>query len=655
MNFSKITTLIIALFTSTFIYSQQSKSAEFGKPDQQELTMSSYPMDPEATGVVLYEKGQYTIDVVRNYILLTKEVHVKTKVLDASKFKESTIDIYLAKSKNNKEKVTKIKAITHNGNLQTYVKEDAYFDIDHNENWAGKRFTFPNIKDGSILEYKYTITSPYLFDIGGWSFQGNLPILYSEISTQFPSNYRYNRALYGNHELIINESNIKKGCFSLPQITKPGDCEIATYAMENIPAFKEEKFMLAKGNYLSRVDYELMAFYEFDGGKQSFSKTWKDVDKEFKFDKDLGRQLNNNSYFENTIQKNTLSLTDDFEKAKTIFTQIQNHFNWNGKNGIWSNSRVKNAYESETGSISEINLSLINALQAANLDAKLVLHSTRENGLPSTSFPVITDFNYIMAYLKIGETEYLLDASDKNTPFGLVPYKALNIQARVMDFKNGSFWLPVEPYKKNVEYINAQLIIEGETITGNVSEMHTGYKALDIRNEFSNTDESTYVSSKESALNDIEINDYKLENKKDLYVPIKETYTINFSPESAGNKVYLFPYFLQSSITENPFKLKERNYLVEIGHPITHTYMLSLNLNNQYEVEQMPKNKKIQLMNGAGECVVFYSNKDGKLNLRFNFKLNDFRYYAADYQNLKDFFNQVVEILTKEPIVLKKI
>ena len=56
---------------------------------------------------------------------------------------------------------------------------------------------------------------------------------------------------------------------------------------------------------------------------------------------------------------------------------------------MFSHPRVKKAYKNKSGNTWEINISLINALQAANLDAKLGLHSTGENGLPNTSFPVI--------------------------------------------------------------------------------------------------------------------------------------------------------------------------------------------------------------------------------------------------------------------------
>ncbi|MFT5249698.1 MAG: hypothetical protein ACI93P_001425 [bacterium] len=101
-----------------------------------------------------------------------------------------------------------------------------------------------------------------------------------------------------------------------------------------------------------------------------------------------------------------------------------------------------------------------------------------------------------MIYLKIGENDYLLGASDKNLPFGLIPFDALNVQARVIDFKKGSFWFPIKPHKKNVEYINAQLSINDVIITDNVNKMQTGYKALETRNELNNTNESNYILKK---------------------------------------------------------------------------------------------------------------------------------------------------------------
>ncbi|MFT5076547.1 MAG: hypothetical protein ACI9D4_001905 [Polaribacter sp.] len=106
---------------------------------------------------------------------------------------------------------------------------------------------------------------------------------------------------------------------------------------------------------------------------------------------------------------------------------------------------MKDAFEKKSGSIAEINLSLINALEAADLDAKIVLHSTRENGLPTKAYPIITDFNYLLALVTIGDEKIILDASEKFAPFRILPFRTLNKEVRVMDYKKGSYWLPIEP------------------------------------------------------------------------------------------------------------------------------------------------------------------------------------------------------------------
>ena len=656
MSSTKIALILFVFSISISSFSQQARTATFGEPTHQELTMTSYEKDIDASAVVLFEKGNNYFKLLSNRIYIFKEVYRKIKVLDAKKFNQATVNIYLLKTKTSKERVTKLKAVTHNGDLQTYIKSDAYYDIDETENWTAKRFTFPNVKDGSILEYSYTIITPYFFNFGGWNYQGELPKIYSEFNSEIPGNFVYNRVIYGKRKLLINEASVKRSCFSLPNFTKTADCEIARYAMKDIPAFKEENYMLSKRNYISRVDYELRSFYDFDGINNIYSKSWKDVDKEFKHDKGTGRQLNYSNYFKNKIPENILSISNELEKAKAVYTFIQKHYSWNGSSGYYTNANVKKAFENKTGSRPEINLSLINALQAADLDAKLVLHSTRDNGLAALSYPVISDFNYVLSFITINEIDYLLDATDPFTPFGIVPFRALNIRGRVMDFKKGSYWHIIVPNKKNIKYISAQLVLnEDEILSGSVSEIQTGYNGINKRKEINKGNKSNYIKNKERIFSDIEFDGYQIENINILDKPLKENYTINYSPEIIGSNLYIYPYFLQNYLSENPFKSIERQFPVDLGYPRTFKYLLLIDLQNRYEVEQLPKNKVIELAGGEGSCKMFYSYSNGKINLRFDFNLINPHFKTVDYLNLREFYSKVVDILAKEAIVLKRI
>jgi len=197
--------------------------------------------------------------------------------------------------------------------------------------------------------------------------------------------------------------------------------------------------------------------------------------------------------------------------------------------------------------------------------------------------------------------------------------------------------------------------MEDDLLTGEVNEISTGYRAINNRKERSSKSENDYLISKEEQVPELEINDFSMENISELDQPLKEKYTIEYGLESISNKIYLNPFFLINQLKENLFKSEERNFPVNIGYPISNTYILSIDLNNEYEVEQLPKNRAIALAGDVGDCKVLYSYKNGKVNLRFVFKLTDSHFKTEEYQNLKEFYNQVVKVITKDAIVLKKL
>lgn len=645
---------LILLLTMFSVLGQERMTATFGTLSESDLALTSYEEDPDANAVVLFESGTYKIESVNLQIMLIETIHRKIKIFDASKFEDDIITIYCYKSGNSNEQIKNIKAITHNGKTKQYVAKDDIFDVNISENNTAKRFTFPNIKDGSIIEYTYRKETPFFFSLDGWKFQKNIPVLYSEMYSEIIGNYIYNKSLYGLKKLYINESRIKKNCFSLAGYSQNADCVIGLYAMKNVSAFKEEAYMLAKENYISRIDFELREYSNLRGEKSFFSKTWKDVDKEFKTDKDLGRQLNNKSFFETALPSNILTINDPLERAKAIYGFIKNHFTWNGKYRLFNDIRVRDAYKERVGNNSEINLALVNALQAANLDAHMAISSTRENGLPSPEYPVITDFNYVTAHLNIEDTSYVLDATRKHNTFFVIPYELLNLNVRVMDFKKGSYWQEIIPYKNNTHYINAKIKAdENGFFKGSVSEIKTGYLAVNENNIIHKASKNEYLKEKTQAYNNAEISNVVIVND----TPEKVTVNYDFTSEEelVGNKVFFNPYFFNTYFTKSPFSLNERSYPIDFGHPLRNTYLVNIDLNKLYEVELLPDNKVIKLPNDDGECSIVYSDQDGIISVRFNFQLNTFRFGSNFYEGIKLFFEKLVALQTKESIVLRKI
>lgn len=654
--YSKPILLLISLFLFQNISAQISYIHEFGSPLREEFQIDNYPLDPEAAGVVLYERGDYAIDEVDGYIRIIKKVHRKLKVFRAKNFDYATVEIPYYRQRNIQENVTKIKAITHNGKFKEYVAEQAIFDTDDNPNWSLKKFTFPNVQDGSILEYTYQVETPYFTNFGGWQFMNELPTIYSELHTEIPGNFTYNRTLYGDRKLDVNFAEIKKGCFHLQGFKVSGDCESATYVMKQVPASKKEKHMLSEDNYIPALKFELVQIIDLNEKRDNYARTWKDVDYKLREDKDLGRQLKYSKFFGDKLPPQIVSISDDLERAKAIYYFIQNHFNWNGKMRILNDIRVKDAFDAGVGNSSEINLSLINALESANLEPKIMLLATRDNRRPTKQYPVYSDFNYAIVFLKIGDEKYFLDATDKYTPFGVLPFRDLNIDGRVLDFKNGSYWETITPIPKNMHYVNMQLTTDNNGLfKGKVNEVSTGYVSVEKRKQNNDFSKEENIKRKQNKNEGLNVTNLILENSRDLEKPYKESYDFSLYQQTTADRVFLYPFLMQTYFSENPFLKDSREYPIDFGFPVINNYLISIDVTDQYEIMGVPENKLLRLPENDGDLSVVYDRSGSKINIRLSLRLNTTSFPPEAYQGLKQFFGNWKSIQNEEPIELRKI
>src|SRR5690554_554155 len=656
-QFMKTSLSLILFLIVGSIYSQSERQDVFGHPTAQEFALEKYDDEPNAAGIILYESGYYyAIPVVkRTSTRLVKEVHRKIKVIDAKKFDYATIDIPFWQGNYLSEEIKDYKAVTHNGEVQSYVLDNSFYKTQRSGVGNVLRFTFPNVQDGSILEYKFTLISPFFYNLSGWEFQNELPTIYSAFKTDLPANYRYNRILYGPKKMDYERATVKKNGFRLPSNSGYVDTELALYIMRDIPSFIQENYTLSKKNYISRIVYEPLAFKAYYGFDQVFTRNWKDVDRRFENDEDFGAQLTKKGYFKRKLPNEILKIKDDLERAKAGYGFIQDRYNWNGRYFNYE-IKVKDAFDEKLGSVSAINLSLINALDAAKIDAKAMLLSTRNNELPTELYPVLSNFNYVIAVLSINGKNIFLDATDKQAPFGVIPFRALNVQGRVMDFKKGSYWLPIEPFKQNIHYANAQISANPNgDFTGKVSQLSSGYIGLTKRTAIAENTIDNYTKTQKKDKGGIEIDDYVVEDLKEIEKPIEEQYTISIEPEKAGDKVILYPFFNKTYLNENPFIQETRHYPIDFGYPLTNTYLVSIDVGNVYEIDQLPKSRSIKLPHDDGECSVTYISEGSKVNIRFNLKLNTFHYQPDAYPSLKEFFGTMITMLQEEPITLKKL
>ena len=205
--------IILTIIFTNFVFPQKNKPYTFGKISQKENDLTIYARDSTANAVFLYERGETKFDQTSNNIIIRTKYYAKVKIFNKKGVANATITIPIFHNNRGSEKVKDIRGITHNGIVKTSLQKDQIYTEKVSKKWSEVKFTMPNIKDNSIIEYEYTLESSFKFNFKGWEFQSDIPKLSSEFYALIPGNYIYNRKLTGYHKLAHNDAKIKKKLF----------------------------------------------------------------------------------------------------------------------------------------------------------------------------------------------------------------------------------------------------------------------------------------------------------------------------------------------------------------------------------------------------------------------------------------------------------
>ncbi len=632
---------LILLISTTFSSAQKKRSTILGKTSLEELQMTVYAKDSTASAVVLYEHANYYVDELNKYDLRT-DYYFRIKILKKEGLEKATVKIPLY----GKERVLAIKAktsnLSENGKKNdVFLLKDKIFTKQVNPKWKEVSFTMPNVKVGSVVEFVYSVISPYS-TIDDWYFQSDIPKIKSDFTAAILGNWKYHIRVVGFFKLDRSEARVKKRCVYIEGVGY-GDCSVLSYGVDTIPAFKSEDYMLSKENYISKLSFELESFTNTQGVVEKYTKTWKNADKKLKYNF-LDNQSSKKRYFKkNIIPSDMLTIVDDLERAKKVYELVKANFIWNGKH--WPNEkiRVKKAYESKTGNVFDINLSLFNALQAVNIESQLVLLATRDKGLATKLYPVINEFNYLAVKATINGKEYFLDATQKLMPFGLLQFQALAGDVRMMDFKEGSYWGKIKLHKKNSTLRKLKLNLTEEGLKGDLNVVRTGYFAMNRRNEILGKEDEVILDDFETKYPDFEVDSYKVNNLEEADKRLVESFKVEIETNGLNtNTIRVNPFFL-GKLSSNPFKLEERNYPVNFGYARSNTYMVSINIPENYEIIKLPETKAISLPNRGGNMILNVKKKAQRIDLHLRIAINKNEYSNIEYQYLKEFYNQLIK------------
>jgi hypothetical protein len=635
----------------------------FGKVSPDELIMNTYPKDTSAVAVYLNEFGEATYDITDNHIVF--DYHCKLKILkpDGLLYGNFEIPLYKSTLSPGKETLISVKAsvfnLENNQVVETRLEpRDIYSEV-INKHYDAKKFALPNVRVGSVIEVMYQTRSPFIYNFHEWTFQAEIPKIQSEYWAKIPGTFIYNIKLKGFLNLSKNESSILKDCIGnkMSMGTASADCAFNKYGMKNIPAFVEEDYMTAKKNFISAITFELSEIRHLDGHVDKVTKQWKDAEKELSLEPRFGKQLKQGKEIGKQIDQLIGTENDALVKAKKIYTYVKNHFTWNEFYGFLSDLGVKKAFDAKTGSVADINLTLIAALDYAGFEVEPMLLSTRANGLATELHPVLSEFNYVVAKLNLNNTIYLLDATDPYLPFGMLPERCWNGKGRVFGLIN-SYWLDLKPVEKDKKVSVYSLELDPRGIfNGTIQHNYYGYAAVNQRKEilaFGNTKD--YVSDLLKKSGPINIINYDFDGLDDIDAPVIEKFTVEIEGFDNLDKSTLLinPFFASKIITQNPFRSVQRLYPVDFGVPMERTAVLNLTIPPGFELVQLPEPVTLSLSSGGGRFVYQVAGLgNNKYAVNYSLVLTKTVYTSQEYHFLKNLFGSILQAQNAD-LIFKK-
>ena len=622
---------------------------KLGKVTIDELKQTAHSEDSTASAAILFKTGTTKFNYIGEKWEIVTTVNYKIKIYKKQglKFADFSIPYYVTTGGN--ESVSFSDAFTYNlvdnKIVKTRLKSESEFKTEISENWMEKKISFPNVKEGSIIEFSYDFKSPYITTFNDFRFQSSIPTDYVEYECYIPAYFVYRTYITGYENIDVNTEAVSRIDYKENKFT---------YNKYNLPAIVEENYVDNIDNYTSILKFELASINYPNRDVENYSLDWQGATKKIYENENFGNELNKKGYYNDDLDillKNTL--TDD-EKIDVVFNYVKSKVKWDKKNGILCKNGVKKAYKDGIGNVAEINLMLVSMLRYANFEANPILVSTRENGI--SLYPSRTAFNYVICGVEVNKKVILLDATDKNTVQNILPERAINWVGRIIRKDGTSSEIDLKQNKISNNSFNAMItILDDGSIEGKVREQHNNYSAYNFRNKFGDISKESYAENLEKRRNNIEISDLETLNKNDLTNPITENYNfkIENGAEKIGNKLLFSPLFFYAT-KENPFKQEKRKFPIDFVYPFQDKYIININIPEGYKIESLPTQTSLTIIDNLVKLKYLITSSNNKIQLLYNLDINASIISFDYYEDIKSIFNEMI-LKENEKIVLVKI
>lgn len=680
--------LLLGLLMLAPSLSAQTKElkVKYGKISDEEMNMKSWSRDPAAPAVVLFDKGKITHRYVDGTgFILEFERHVRIKVFSKEATHLGDVAIFYFAT----QRVNDLKATSYNLEngkvVETKLDKDNVFSEKLTRSRMLKKLTIPAVREGSVIEYKYSIVDEGSVGIQNWVFQRReIPTIWSEFDASVPTFIEYRKMSQGWEPFALTEEELKDETININYTARSSGYVVDSksvnvkvdysvnrmhFIQENVPALKPEQYVYSANDYLSQINFDITAVYETElvpsgtsyrlvnRGARERNNSWERLGYEILDDvyKDV---IEPGKLTQPETEKCIAGKTTRSEQVAAIYAFIGQNYQKNNLDYIWPSQKLDNLVKNKKGTPTDLNLLFINMLRQAKINAYPLMLSTRENGRIK-NYRVTTEAldRTIAAVETEGDKLLLIDVAGWPNPIGLLPETDLNGEGLLLKDIEHIDWMPVQNTIPVRQAVQAELELHPEKgLVGALTFSDNGYPAVSARTAIREKDAQAFVREKfKDLIAEGQCSDLKIEDAdKWQEAGLKGTFHLETTAfvTVAGDKIYLHPA-LGFGIRENPFKNPERKFNIELGTPKSLTLSISFKIPAGYKVEEIPKPAKVTF--GENALTFDYMTEVTPEMIKFSIRQNIKKTYieVAQYADIQQFFGVLVAKM-EEQVVLTK-
>ncbi len=613
-----------------------------------ELAMTDNPKQPGAPAVILY----YAIDTDNQKSVETYSMRIKVFRDEGKKYADVEIP-YLERY----SVVDEIHARTISKDGKVTPFEQEVFDRElvkvRKFGYRAKVFTLPNVQDGSVLEYTYSVH--YKEKIPD-AFQHPDKYVFSRGITYPAAEWDVQRGLFlihGHFSLLpVKGARVEEFSTTLPDSHLSEENGRTRLDVENLPGFDPEEF--APPEEVLKGKMSLYYAAGFSWPEAYWSGLGEERAKEY--EKFIG--LKRSKIIDAEVAHLLAPNDSDEVKLRKIYNKVQQirYLSFEDsktdkeikRQNLKDNRSAQDVLEHGYAGANEINLLFVAMARSAGFSVHPVMVSSRKNNLFKKDYPNPNQLNAMVVKVETSAKAYFLDPATLYCPFGLLPWDETAAGGIVLETYVHGVGLTPNPESRDAvtRYEgNLQLDATG-TLKGLLRVHYEGQEALIQRLWASKTDEAKRVEDLEAgfktSFSDGAIVKLKSSDGWDKSeTPLTLEYEVELPNYAtpAGRRL-IFPLGVLHNTEKNPFPSPRRVYPIYFEYPYEVYEDIHIELPPGIQTESLPPEKKAE----RGVVKYYFSVKKDGNNLEIKrTKLVQAVLMGVDqYPALRAYFDQVM-------------